>query len=67
MRCAARVSEQALQWRASEDESRRCQRRGTRRFGKEFFCYQHVPELLKVHDAIVERIRAIPIRDILAP
>ena len=65
MRCHAFVRPDALEIRASDDTSLRCQRQGTRKLGTQRFCYQHLPEELKTHDRIVAEIRAIPIRDIL--
>jgi hypothetical protein len=64
MRCCALVQPEALEIRSSDDLTRRCQRNGKRKLGTERFCYQHLPEELKVHDRIVARIRAIPTRDI---
>jgi hypothetical protein len=64
VKCCAPVTGRALSWRADRSTDERCHRRGIYAAGGKRFCFQHIPEW-KDHYRIVERIRAIPDRDIL--
>jgi hypothetical protein len=64
MKCCAPVTGRALSWRADRTTDGHCHRRGIWKVAGKRFCYQHVHEW-RTHYALVERIRAIPNRDIL--
>jgi hypothetical protein len=64
VKCCAPVEYRALTWRADLSTDHRCQRAGKYRVAGKLFCPQHA-YVWHEHYALVERIRAIPNRDIL--